>query len=151
MRTRQGRSIASSCRPQGYTSTVCALRQQRCMFSRSFRSVRAVVRLSSTVHHSWRLYLGPLELIPEQLLLTTEPAHPLTQGVCGNFDNPVMTAVVPRIAWGRKRCSQLETPKDLSRLSLPLHVRQDRLGVRFCSLSQLLSQFQKSFLSSPDS
>ena len=147
MRTRQGRSIASSCRLQGYTSTVCALRQQRCMFSRLFRSVRDIVRLASAVHHSWGLYLGPLELISEELLLTTEPAHPLAQGVCGNFDNPVMTAAVPRVTCGRKRCSQLKTPKDLPRLSLPLHVRQDWLGVCFCCLSQLLSQFQKSFLS----
>jgi hypothetical protein len=150
MRTRQGRSMASSCRPQGYTSTVCALRQQRCIFSRLFRSVRAIVSLASTVHHSWGLYLGPLELISEQLLLTTEPAHPITQGVCGNFDNPVMRAVMPRVTCGRNRCSQLEISKNSSRLSLPFHVHQDWLGVRFYCLSQLPSQFQRSSLS-PDS
>ena len=147
MRTKQGRSITSSCRLQGYRSTVSTLQQQRGIIPRLFRNTHSIVRLAPTVHYSWGRYLSPLELIPEQLLLTTEPAHPLTQEVCGNFDNPVMATVELHVGCGRYRCSQLEAPKDLSRLSLPLHVRQDWLGVRFCCLSQLLSQFQKAFLS----
>jgi hypothetical protein len=145
---RAGRSIPSSCRLH-HGSSVSPLSKQRCIFSHLFRNVQAIFRLAPTIPRPWGHDLNPLELISEQPLLTTQPAHPLAQVVCRNFDYPVMATVVLHVTRSRSRCSQLDIPGDLSQLPLSLHFRRDWPGVRFCCLSQLLSQFQKSILS-PD-
>jgi hypothetical protein len=96
------------------------------------------VRLASTIHHSRGGYLSPLELISKQLLLATQPAHPLAQRVCRNFDNPVMATVDLHVTCGRNRCSQTRDPRGLV-ATVAASSRSPRLARRLVLPSQSMA------------